>query len=636
MIFEVAIGILLIYLVLAVVSSAVTELVSQMFNLRSEGLWATVRQMLHDPEGTGIAKDLYNHSLISEGKAPTDQIRKPSSIKPRIFSVALISQLGGDQYSNENLLEGLSKEGELSKAIRPLVEAAGTDPKRAHRNIETWFESAIQRATEWYARQTRFILAFVGLLLAFVCNADTLMLVQGLGSNPAAQVKSQSQAKATAPVRSSSAETRLEPKPIPAGVFGWSGPSSASDPAYNANDPRRFPSGLWPWGMKLLGLALTGLAVSMIAPCLYNLFRRLGHGLTGTKAARVQNQAPVPEAFASKPEPVLISAPVTPSAMLFEEEAPEAEAVEEALPVEVEPEPAPVEVEPPAAVAPVKAPSSLHENVEVISSEDIMALLNSPDPIELSPEPVAAPTPAAVAEPIAPAAKEEDGSALASADEIAAILAAANAAPSPEPVAKEEDDSGIASADEIAALLAAANAGPAPEPVAKEEDDSGIASADEIAALLAAANAGPTPEAVAKQEDDSAIASADEIAAMLAAASTETAPASADNFASQDEISRLLEEAMNSGPIVYPELEEEPERANPVTEDLGAVSAEEIDDLFRAMKENELAEAAAASPVEAPKSDDSVALSSDDIAALLESMKEASPTETESGNKEAA
>jgi len=293
MIFEVAIGILLIYLVLAVVCSAVTELVSQMFNLRSEGLWATVRQMLHDPEGTGIAKDLYNHSLISE-----DKTRKPSSIQPRIFSVALISQLGGDQYSNENLLEGLSKEGELSKAIRPLVEAAGTDPKRAHRNIETWFESAIQRATEWYSRQTRFILAFVGLLFAFVCNADTLMLIQGMSHPPA---QAQVQTKAAAPARPASLETRLEPKPIPAGMLGWSGPSSANDPAYNANDPRRFPSGLWPWGMKLIGLALTALAVSMIAPFLYNLFRRLGQGLVGTRAAKAQKKAPAPEAVAPKP-----------------------------------------------------------------------------------------------------------------------------------------------------------------------------------------------------------------------------------------------------------------------------------------------------------------------------------------------
>ena len=46
------------------------------------------------------------------------------------------------------------------------------------KNVQQWFNEAMDRVSGWYKRWTQTILFVVGLFLVIVVNADTVMLVQ--------------------------------------------------------------------------------------------------------------------------------------------------------------------------------------------------------------------------------------------------------------------------------------------------------------------------------------------------------------------------------------------------------------------------------------------------------------------------
>ena len=63
-ILEVAIGMGVLYLVLSLICSAITEAIARAFAMRSSTLRSGIHNLLSDPYGKGFTKDFYNHPLI--------------------------------------------------------------------------------------------------------------------------------------------------------------------------------------------------------------------------------------------------------------------------------------------------------------------------------------------------------------------------------------------------------------------------------------------------------------------------------------------------------------------------------------------------------------------------------------------
>jgi len=94
-ILDVLVGLIFVFLVVSLVASAVTEALASLVKLRSRTLLTGIQELLNDPKGTGIAKELYNHALISPrdtgGKDNTSQMRLiPAYIDPTQFANAMI------------------------------------------------------------------------------------------------------------------------------------------------------------------------------------------------------------------------------------------------------------------------------------------------------------------------------------------------------------------------------------------------------------------------------------------------------------------------------------------------------------------------------------------------------------------
>ena len=90
-ILEVAIGLILVYLLLALICSALSEYIAQLVALRSGTLEKGVRNFLDDPKGIRLAGKIYDHSLVKAlyKKGFLHRKGRPSNIPARTFALAL-------------------------------------------------------------------------------------------------------------------------------------------------------------------------------------------------------------------------------------------------------------------------------------------------------------------------------------------------------------------------------------------------------------------------------------------------------------------------------------------------------------------------------------------------------------------
>ena len=81
-ILEVVIGVIFIYLLLSLISSAINEFISSLVNKRGENLFEGIKNLLNDPNFTGLAQKLYHHGLVDgisqASKDPDKPNRRPS------------------------------------------------------------------------------------------------------------------------------------------------------------------------------------------------------------------------------------------------------------------------------------------------------------------------------------------------------------------------------------------------------------------------------------------------------------------------------------------------------------------------------------------------------------------------------
>ncbi len=99
---DVAIGLVFVYLVVSLLTSAVNELLENVLKDRAKGLERGIRELLGDRNAApdGIVRKLYNHPFVSGlflgDYDPTQEDESPSYIPARTFALALMDIVGRD------------------------------------------------------------------------------------------------------------------------------------------------------------------------------------------------------------------------------------------------------------------------------------------------------------------------------------------------------------------------------------------------------------------------------------------------------------------------------------------------------------------------------------------------------------
>ena len=313
-ILDTAIGLVFVYIVFSLFLTILREEIERRLQTRSADLEAGIRQLLHDPSGNGLTRLLYNHPLIYSlyrgDYTPRERTwtgarrgseTLPSYIPARNFALALLDifNASGTAAGGQRLQPGAPLQQQIAapaaaptdgaaapaspevldtaavaQAIDVAIRMNGGDPARVQLEIESWFNSGMDRVSGWYRRRTQRIILWVGFLLALACNVNTIGLAQSLaqdqGLRDAMVAEAQRTIEAGTPKADrtavAAARQQLQDVGLP---IGWN---------QERLEALR-PSASWLWAgsiaQLLLGCWLTALAISLGAPFWFDVLNRM-------------------------------------------------------------------------------------------------------------------------------------------------------------------------------------------------------------------------------------------------------------------------------------------------------------------------------------------------------------------------
>jgi len=267
-ILDVAIGLIFTYFLLSMISSHINEAIATVFSLRAKSLEQGIQTLLSDPQ---LVDKIWNHSLVKGLSAKTG--KAPSYIPSNTFALAVFDALVppsgkptalGELYATaQQLPESPAKQSMLS-----IIQHADGDVNKARAGVENWFNSAMDRLTGEYKRKIQRITLIVALAVTVIIGVDTLDLAQNLWHEQEVRAA----IAATAQTQPASLSQLMNT--IGQFNLGWG----------------KLPQDVGGWLQKIIGLAITTLAVSLGAPFWFDVLKNL---------ANMRNTGPAPQ----PPEP---------------------------------------------------------------------------------------------------------------------------------------------------------------------------------------------------------------------------------------------------------------------------------------------------------------------------------------------
>src|SRR5262249_3775904 len=169
-------------------------------------------------------------------------------------------------HTREALLVLIDKSRRDAGAIEHQVEAF-------RKNLENWFNDAMDRVGGWYKRWTRQILLVISVLAVIALNADTIKIVQRLSSDSAL--------RASLAAAAEDAAKRATGQPD-----GNTGVPQKLNAVVEQSKTLELPLGWdqWPWKypfdvklalLKIFGLLISALAVSQGAPFWFDVLSKV-------------------------------------------------------------------------------------------------------------------------------------------------------------------------------------------------------------------------------------------------------------------------------------------------------------------------------------------------------------------------
>ena len=323
---EVAIGLVLVYFIVSLLCTTLTELIARWLSLRATTLKDGIYKLINNDDN--LRDKIFKHPLFKGlsakfkaehwwDKTPILKtiFKKrddgPSGLPPSTFSQIIFDTIADAGYKDltstgidtendtndrgesksllqasckmvENLgtnIESLPVNDDTKATLRSFLAAAKTKVtswdgviKEFRTSLEKWFDDSMQRVMGWYKRKTQFIVLVLALGICFSLNLDSFGIAGALYNNPALRetVVTAAEARVTA---NSTAETanltfnetleKLDALNLP---IGW----NAEKGTTNSN-----PDTGWGWLLKIAGILVTAFAASLGSGFWFDILRKL-------------------------------------------------------------------------------------------------------------------------------------------------------------------------------------------------------------------------------------------------------------------------------------------------------------------------------------------------------------------------
>lgn len=200
-ILDVAAGIVFGFLAISLFTSAAVEAINSLFNVRANSLKTGIMELVNDPKFTGLAKQLYEHALVSPlGPGGADPgKRAPAYIDKAQFAAALLDITG---FSAANATAAAQAPGpqavaalkaqidaiadpQIKQLFQGIVNRSGGDIDRMKSELADWFDNGMDRLSGAFKRWTQVLTFIIALLVAIVVNLDSIRVGTSLWEQPA-------------------------------------------------------------------------------------------------------------------------------------------------------------------------------------------------------------------------------------------------------------------------------------------------------------------------------------------------------------------------------------------------------------------------------------------------------------------
>jgi hypothetical protein len=279
---DVALGLSLVFFLLSLIVTAVTEGISWLLSKRATDLEDGLRSML----GEDYKGSVLDHPLVKAGVKKDGET--PAYISPRTFSLALLNLVAPSKGKKtvldaaKDTIERIDDNSPMKKPLAALIQGADGDVKKFRAAVEGWFNDTMDRVSGWYKRWAQIIACLAAVVVTVSLNVDTLRVSDRLANDQtireAVAGKAQQVGSGQAPTSSgtqsptqvgqsvASATNQIHALNLP---VGWN----------EANDNVNWSTGA--------GWLLTALAISLGAPFWFDTLSKLSRlRTTGAKPTK--------------------------------------------------------------------------------------------------------------------------------------------------------------------------------------------------------------------------------------------------------------------------------------------------------------------------------------------------------------
>jgi hypothetical protein len=294
---DVVIGLIFVYLLLAIICTNLNEWIAGIFNTRATTLRAAIGQLLESQAGHANSQDtnwflqqFYNHPLISVLRKPGDADSHPAYIAPRAFATAVMDIVTPQKpgvINFQDLETGINNlpDGDVKTSLLAVTQTCNNNILQAQKNIEAWYDDTMQRVSGWYRKRTQLWTVIIATALTLCANANTIRITRTLWQSPTVRAQLVSQAANQSSASQNGDLSRL------GDVVGWTNEGSIKTWTVST------------WGDHALGWFLSIVAISLGAPFwfdLLNKFMRVRNGGDAPEETPAPNPKPPPSPESQK------------------------------------------------------------------------------------------------------------------------------------------------------------------------------------------------------------------------------------------------------------------------------------------------------------------------------------------------
>lgn len=275
----IVIGLIFVLLMFSLLASTVMEVISSVLSLRARNLRFTLDNMLGEK-----ADDFMRHPLFRQLAYASNRRNRPAStylpsyVSKETF-LSVFMDIMGDRDRDaiaQNIAE--MDEGDLKRMMQFLLRQSEGIPSRFKQRAGVWFDEVMNRASELYTRRIKYLLFAVGLVLAVLLNVDTIQIYQSIAASATIQQQMLDMASQITEGRDTlggiEKELALE-ESLNRLNNAWEQFDYNTSPLGIGWGSIREDLGLPGWLLKLFGMLLSAIAVTLGAPFWFDLLKRL-------------------------------------------------------------------------------------------------------------------------------------------------------------------------------------------------------------------------------------------------------------------------------------------------------------------------------------------------------------------------